>query len=350
MSVLPSVPISAIELFIAIIVGLIAAGSAFIGTLWYFGLDRKTEAYDDKLRSEIESEEAFRGIQEAAYPSFVTTSNSSVSRLTSQIQISLGKLSKRPDKIVVVDGDTIEDRKIEIIRERCREIPGKLVLNAEVVAAIRNHYSYKLALSSEDVGSSVAEHFKRKFESYEFSKRVNDLADPSNYPEISLLDSSDSTIERDALNDVFLPIVRSAERFCIQPITNIDDKRIEIERCRGLLMLTFFGLYTQSMKGIAFSDGLDSGECVNAYNIDIRDENNWGYWLISTRDCDEGDFRELRHMGWRIRRIIEDYWTDVEYTQLHPPTESLREMDYVENPFWIFQKDEEVFRGGGGPH
>lgn len=350
MAIPPNVPISILDLAIAFLFGLITAIPAFVGALWYFGLDRKTGAYDKELRSDIEGEEAFRGIREAAYPSFVTTSNSAASRFTSQLQVALGKLSERPHKFVVVEGDTIEERKIEIIRERCREIPGKLVLNPEVVAAIRNHYSYKLALASDDIDSSVAEHFKRKFESYEFSKRVKELADSSTFSRISLLDGSDREIDRDALNDVFLPVVRATERWCIRPITDVDEKRKEIDRCRGLLMLTFFGLYAKSMKGIVVHDGLGRKDCVSAYNRDIRDENNWGYWLIPTENCDEEEFRRLRHMGWRVSRLIAGYLSDIDYTQLHPPAESLRMMEYVESPFWVFQKEEEVFRGGGGPN
>lgn len=347
MALLPDISYSTINLLISVLLGLLALVAAFVGALWYWGLDRKTEVYDEQLRTDIEEDAAFSGIRRAARPKFIATSDATVSKFISWVKEKTGRGSEKPDKIVAVEGGTLEDRKIEMIGERVREIPGKNILAPDLVATIRNHYAYKLALSLEGVDSRVVEHFQNRLEEYEYSRKVNDLAKPGHYEDITLIEDSNSDIEKDPLNDVFLRLVRAAELHCIGPISDITEKQVKIENCRENLMLLFFGLWAQRMKGVEVRRGLSEGDCLSAYRADIRDEDNWGYWLLPREKCDEEEFTRLRHMGWRVSNIIDEYWEDGSYSVFHPKGNSIIEMEQVKTPFVIFRKDEDEFRGGG---
>ena len=346
MAAVPEISVARLELIGTLILVVISAGTAFVGALWYLGLDRQTEQYDNRLREDIEQEAAFSGIQRAAEQDFIATSDSTTSKVTSQVEKLRGRWSENPDKIVVVSGDTLSARKTEMIRERCREIPGKTILSSELTAAIRNHYAYRLALSTEDVSSEVAEHFQSKFEEYEHSERVNELAKPENYEEVTVLnDRLDG--ERDPLNDVFLRIVEAVERHCVSPISDVNRKGEEVERCRSLLMLTFFGLYAQKMKGVEFHDELSQDACENEFRTAIRTDDNWGYWVLANGACDEAEFKRVRHICWRLGNILDEYWESGEYSELYPQGESIRKLEYVLEPFVVYQKEEEQIRGGG---
>lgn len=347
MAAVPEAFLSSLDLIASVVITVLTAGAAFVGGLWYLSLDRKTENYDDQLQEDIEEEAAFSGIQEAAERDFIATSDSSISKVTTHIEKVTGGWSENPDKIVIVSGDTFTGRKIEMIRERCREIPGKTILSSELVAAIRNHYAFKLALAREDVNSEVVEHFRSKFEEYEHSGRVSELSKPENYENVIVLNDPGLDGQPDPLNDVFLRIVKAAERHCVRPISNLTEKSQEMERCRSLLMLTFFGLYAQSMKGAENHNELSEEECLNGFRTSIRDEDNWGYWLLPNGDCSEEEFKRIMHMCWRIGKILDEYWDDEDYSELYPHAASIKELEYVAEPFIVYQKDEEQFRGGG---
>lgn len=347
MAPLLATPFSIIDLLLSILLGISALIATFVGALWYWGLDRKTEVYDRQLRSDIKEDAAFSGIRRAARPEFIATSDAMISKFISKVKEWVGYKSEKPDKIVAVEGDTFEERKIEMIRERVREIPGKNILTRDLVATIRNHYAYKLALSTEDVESRVVEHFKSRLEEYEYSQQVNDLAKASHYDDISLIKDPNPNAKRDPLNDVFLRLVRAAEMHCVGPISDVAKKHEEIEKCREHLMLLFFGLWTKRMKGIEVRKELAENDCLPAYRADIRDEDNWGYWLLPNEKCDEEEFTRLRHMAWRMKNIVEEYWDEGAYFTLYPRGGSIREMEKVETPFLIVRKAEDEFRGGG---
>lgn len=346
MALVPGFPFLTFDLLISLFLGLGGLIAAFVGALWYWGLDRKTEVYDEQLRTDIEEEAAFSGIRRAARPKYIATSDATVSKLFSWLKEKAGRESEKPDKIVAVAGDTFEERKIEMIRERVREIPGKNILAPDLVATLRNHYAYKLALNTEGVDSNVVEHFRSQLEEYEHAQKVVDLAKPDNYDDITLLETNLDG-KRDPLNDVFLRLVRAVELHCIFPTSEVNNKHEEIERCREHLMLLFFGLWTQRMKGVEVRKELAEDDCLPVYRADIRDEDNWGYWLLPKEKCDRDEFKRVRHMGWRISQIIDTYWRNDSYSTLHPKGDSIREMSQVETPFLIFRKDENEFRGGG---
>jgi len=321
--------------------------SAFVSFLWYSNLDRKTEQYDEELREDIEQKSDFSGITRAAHPKFITTSDSTFSKSKAIVEKQLGKYSGKPDKLVVVSGDNENERKIEMIRERVREIPGKNILASELVAAIRNHYAYRLALSREKVGSRVVEHFKSERDEYEFSNRVTELAQTDSYYNVTIFDESSDEEGSDPLNDIFLRIVEAAEQYCVAPAEGIEQTHETIEDCQSILMLTFFGLYAQSMKGAKIGGDRSRDQYINGYRSDIRDDDNWGYWILPKNQCDEEDFERIRYIGWKIEDILNEHWRNNIYSTLYTKGDSIREMEYVETPFLIFQKDEEQFRGGG---
>lgn len=347
MAILPVIEFSMLELVLSFILGLLGLLAAFFGGLWYLSTDHKTQMYDEELRAEIEGDEAFRGIRGAARTKFIVTSDSRISKSIGLVRKGIGLMANTPDKIVVVEGNTIEERQIEMVRERVRDIPGKNILTKNLVAAIRNHYAYKLALNQDSVGSSVAEHFQSRLEEIEHADKVNLLSNSDIYDEVCLLEDSEIDGTRDPLNDIFLRLVEAAERYRINPLSDVRDQVDEIDRCQEHFMLTFFALWTQKMKGIEVEEGLSSDECLTAYRTDIRDKDNWGYWMISREECEEDEFARLRHLAWGIHDIIDDYWRGVNYSVLHPSGDSIREMDQVEIPFLSCLKDERVFRGGG---
>jgi len=324
--------------------GVVSMLGGFLVTLWYISLDRQSQQYDEQLRETIQDDPAFSGIQTAVRRRFVVTSSSRISKATTQLQQARGIISDKPYKILAVEGDTPTRRNIEMVRERCREIPGKNILSPKLVAAIRNHYSYRLAISHEDVGSDVIEHFKTKFESYEHASRVSELGDPSNYGDV-VLDGFEDSGENDPLNDVFLPIVRKAERHRVGRAATVNEKEDEIDYCQSKLMLLFFGLYAESVKGAEVNFGAPEDAYLDAYRAYIRQGDEWGYWLLTNGDCNEDEFAQVRHMCYRVNQFVDEHWDD-EYWTFHPQTDTLPDMEYVEEPFFLVQKEEETFRGG----
>jgi len=347
MVALPAIPISTLNSILPIILGLLGLAGAFFVAIWYWSLDHQTEVYDNKLRQDIKEDPAFSGIQRAAEIKFIATSNTRFSKFTTLLKKKIGWLAEKPDKIVIVEGDTVEDRHVEMIRERMRYIPGRNILPQELFVAIRNHYAYKLALSEEEVGSATIEYFQSRFEEYRESDKIHELSRPENYANISLLDGLYEEEEKDPLNDVFLPLVEAAEETCVAPVSSVNDKIDQIDRCREHIMLAFFVLWTQRLQGVEVSTALEEDECLSAYRTDIRDEDNWGYWLLPSAECDEAEFSRMQHIAWRINETIEEYWTDGDYSILHPNGESLIDMDPVEKPFLLTLKEESEFRGGG---
>lgn len=340
----PDLSLPSIDLETSLLLALLGCIASFSAALWYWSLDRKTESYDKRLRADIENDEAFSGIQTAATTEFIATSDSNTSRMATQIKQLTGSRSGKPDKIVPVSGDTFEQRKIEMIRERCREIPGKNILDQDLVAAIRNYYAYKLALKREDVASDVVEHFQSKFESYEASERVSELGKSTTYEDVTLIETPGS--ERDPLNDIFLRVVEAAEEHCIRPVSNLGEKQEEIERCREFLMLTFFGLYARGIVGVELHEELDRDDCLKAYRTTIRDGDDRGYWLLPKTDCGEDEFNRLKYVGWQISEILNEYWGDKNYSGLYPNASSPKKIEYAETPFLLFRKDVGEFEGG----
>jgi len=283
----------------------------------------------------------------AAEPNFIATSPAHISKFTSAIKEARGRLSESPEKFVVVKGQNEEERKIEMIRERVRQIPGKNILSRELVGALRAHYSLQLAIKSEDVSSTIIEHFRSNFNNYEHASKVKDLADPENFENLLLLDDVQLDPKRDPLNDVFLELTRAAELYCIENRQNAHEKREALNHCEEVLMLAFFGMWARRTKGIEVHSELARGDCISAYRTDVRDNDNWGYWVLPKEQCGEDEFERIRHLCWRLESIVEQYWEDEPYLSLFPYNESIREMETVDVPFVVFQKEEKVYRGGG---
>lgn len=347
MELLAGVPVSTLKVVASVGIGIVGLISAFLGSLWYWSLDRETEKYDEEVRENIKEEPAFSGIRVAAAPEFFATSDSKASKTVSLARKAVGGRSRKPDKIVAVDGDTLEERKIEMVRERAREIPGKNILSNDLVATIRNYYAYKLALNSDGVGSGVVEHFRSRLEDFEHSEKVDELGTPDNYEEVSLITEHITDGNRDPLNDIFLRLVRAAELYCIDETADVNDQHEQIEECQSYLMLCFFSLWAKSMKGVEVHGDIEQQQCLSEYRRDIRDEDNWGYWVLPKEECEEPEFKRIRHMGWKIRDILNQYWEDQQYSVHHSHGDSIRNMEHVAVPFLVFLKDEEVFRGGG---
>jgi hypothetical protein len=337
---------SVIEILITVVGGFLTFAVAFVLASWYWSLDRRTEAYDDKLRQEIREDTAFSGIRRAAHQNYIATSDSRISKFITALKDTAGRQTGALDKIVVVKSPDLRERKIEMIRERARDIPGKNILSKELVGALRNHYAYQLALSQEEISSDIVEHFKRSLDEYEHSSQVETLSEPESFEDVVLIEPTEHS-RRDVLNDIFLPLVRASEIYCVDLVSDTQRKRAEVDRCQEILMLTFFGLWAGRMKGIIVLPDMDEDECETAYRHNIRDVNNWGYWMLSEDQCEEGEFRRLRHLAWQLNDIINDYWSEHPYKKLHPKGDSIREMEQVDRPFVIFQKDEDIFRGGG---
>lgn len=347
MSILVLVPeftLSLLEIVYLILSIPIFIGSLIIG-LYYLSLDRSAEAYDEQIRENIRQESEFSGIRSAADEKFRVTSNTKISRLVSLIRSKISR-TKTPEKFVHMDKDAEEEAQIEVIRERARQIPGRSILRKDFVGALRAHYMHSMALSEEGVNSAVVEHFRDTFELYDEAPKVRTLSKPEKYSEITLLDTNPDE-GRDPLNDVFLPLVECAEKYCVDAVDSVNEQQDAIERCRGMLMQSFFILWTGQMKGVELNKSIESDRCKNLYRRDIRDNDNFGYWLISEEYCDEDEFRRLRHIGWRIGDFIDEHWNGADVSKLHPHCDSIPEMEYVPSPFFVYLKDEDRIRGGG---
>lgn len=347
MPALPSISPSLVETILTLGLTIITAILAFGGSIWYFSLDRQTESFDEDLRERIEEDPSFSGIRESAETKYIATSANRTSKVVSSARKQLGKLADKPDKIIVVSSDDITQRRIEMIRERSREIKGRNLLSKDLVATLRNHYAYQLAVSEEDIDSEVVEHFQTAFEEYNHAKKVEQLSDPERYEEVILVNGEHPEDRPDILNDIFLPLVEAVEDYCINCLSDPTEIRKGINRCQQPLMVLFFGLWAQRAKGVRVTPSLSKEACIKAYREDIRDEDNWGYWMLPATKCDEEEFERLRHLAWSIDRLVDQYWEDEPHSILHPNADSIRDMEPVSTPFIVYQKEEQVFRGGG---
>ena len=156
--------------------GLIPALLAFLLFHYFWSLDKRTASFDEDCRKEINEDQSFREIRRGADPEFIITSESRTSKAISELKKITGRVKEGPTKIVVLEEQSEEERKKEIILERCKEIPGKNLINPKLLASIRNYYAYKLSLKTEGENSDVTEHFRSRFEEYEYSNRVNELS------------------------------------------------------------------------------------------------------------------------------------------------------------------------------
>lgn len=342
-----SFPLSAFEAVIFIAAVSVSAIIVFLGWIWYYDLDRRTHAYDEELCGAIQHDRAFSGIREVAQYEFIATSDSSLSKFIGRAKEFIGRGSEDPHKIIPVDEDVILPRKIEFIRERVQLIPGRNILGNELMGAIRNHYAYQLALSVESTDSPVIEHFESQLGEYEYSQKIADLSKSGLYDEITLLEQDTTNPDKDPLNDVYLPLVSRAEKHCVRPAPDLDSTGDQIDRCREVLQLSLFMLWARKMKGIEVTPNMDEEICITEYRTDIRDEDNWGYWMLSSGSCEQPEFERLRHLAWRIQDIIDEHWVDGAYSKLYPHGGSIREMEYAESPFVVFHKEEQEIRGGG---
>lgn len=324
--------------------GFLAAIVGFLAFYFYWSIDRKTESFDKRCKAAVENHPAFRGIRRGARFDYIITSNSSTAKAWAVLKKFSGKWTNKPSKIVVVESQTLEERHKEIIFERCREIPGKNIIDPELVASLRNFFAYKLALKELGEKSEVAHHFKSKFEKYEFSGRVNELGKEEYYEKVTLLDGD---VEgKNPLSDVFLPILQGAEDHCVSPITDFEEKKREIERCREFMMATFWGLYSQDIKGVELDGSIDKDEAADLFRIDVRDRDNIGYWVLLSGDTTDKEFKEFKYIAWKVGEILDEYWNEGNYSELYPNSKSIPEMENVQTPFLVYRKELDQFQGG----
>jgi|AntDeeMinimDraft_4_1070355.scaffolds.fasta_scaffold05912_3 hypothetical protein len=333
-----------------LISGLLTIGTIIFGYLiggYYWGLDHQSNQFDDQVRTEIKSQPALKGLERTSDTKLIATSNERSSKAISKLQQLRGRRTETPDKIIVFDSDDLEHRKIEMIRDRVRTIPGQTILNNDLIATIRAYYGYRVCLATEDVGSSVTAHFQNQLEKYEFSEQVKALGKAENLDTV-MLDHVDGEAEdKDPLNDVFLEMVEAVEQSYVGMSNSIEDTEELIEECQQVLVPFFLGLKYGKILGTVVDVGEDNNDYIRKYKLDIRDEDNWGYWMLTKNGCGEEQFDAVRHLCWRIDQLVEDGWGDEQFNKMHPKPEDLTEMEYVEQPFIILQKEERVYRGGG---
>jgi len=325
-------------------VGGVAGGSliAFLASYYWWSADRDAEKFDSRCRETVNKDPAFRGLKRNP-DRLIITSDTRTSRAVTTFKKIKDDLTGKPHQIVPIDGESRAERKKRVLLERCKEIPGKNILDADLVACLRNFYAYKLALKEEGVDSETTHHFKKKIESHKFAGRVQYLSDSENYGEITLLDCVSS--EKNALDDVFLPLLRGAERYCIKPYSDVEKQRQEIGRCREFIMYTFWGMYQGDLVGMDITEDIERDECVQLYRRDVRDGDRVGYWLLG-EECEKQEFDEFKNIAWKIEDILDEYWNDGNFSELYPNAESIPQMDYVSLPFVIFQKDLDEFSSG----
>lgn len=341
--------LSALDFIAFLIITALSAVFVFLGWLWFASLDRKTRSYDKRLQDDIRTNDAFSGIRDAANPVFVVTSDTKLSKFTGRLRMLIGSFKEKPYKIVPYDDDVLEPRKIETIRRRVRHIPGRNILGEDLVGAIRTQYAYKLALNNEGVGNDVVEYFKSNLEEYDASQKVLDLAKSENYKNVTLVQNSSPSINKDPLNDVFLPLVSAAEEHCVNAVPDVESKHKQIENCQNTLKLSLNLLWWGKMQGIEVTKSLSEDECVSEYRDDIKNSENHAYWMLASNSCGDVEFRRLRHLGWSIENIVTEHWEEDTFSDLYPMGESIRHMDYAEKPFVIFHKNADEIHGGGSP-
>lgn len=267
--------------FFWLFVSILSFVIGFFAFYFYWSLDRKTELFDKNCREDIKDHDEFRGLQRGSQTKLISTSDTRTSKAISILQKLVGKLSDKPHKVVVVGSQSIEERKKEVIFERCKDVKGKNVIQPELVAALRNFFAYKLALLREGRESDIAHHFRERFEQYEFSGRIMKLADTDHYDEISLVDDH-SRIK--PLDDVFLEIVEGAQRHCVSGRDNLAQMKEDIEQCSEFMMWLFFSLYMGEAKGVVLEDGLEQDHVENQYRVDVREQDIRGIgWCLVRR-------------------------------------------------------------------
>lgn len=325
---------------------LATAVPVFLGLFYYWSLDRKTNNFDEQCREGLQENSVFKGIRRGARPNLIATSDSKTSKVTTSVKKLRGKISDRPYKIVPVDDRSFDERKKEVIFERCKEVPGKTIIDSDLLAAIRNYYAYQLALDVEGSDSDVTQHFRSKLEEYDDSDRVLELGRKDKFDDVSLCDD-DKRRELEPLTDVYLRILEGVERHCIQSIDDLQEKEKEVERCREFMMETFWGLYSENIKGVEVSNGLRNETAVNLIRTDVRDNDNIGYWLLMEGDSGIDDLGRFLNVGYGVKGVLDEYWGDGNYSELYPDADSIPDVDVSERPFFLFSKDLDEF--GGGP-
>lgn len=322
---------------------LLTGSVAYLAGLYYFSLDRKTKKYDEKVRNTIRTDPAFSGITEAAETEIEPTSDSTLSKGITVVK-ELGGDRTKPDKVVKVDGETELERREEILFERAKEIPGKNILRPNIVGAIRNYFAYKIALDDDEYSGDVAKHFKDKLEEYDCSAKITQIAKPDRYEDVVLIDESNGA-DLDPLNDIFLDLVSAAEKYCVDPHSHVNDKEDAIEECREFLMLALWSLWTNNMRGVKVQEDKNQDRYIGVYRDAAKADLDWTLWVMPCKECDESEFKRIRHLGWKINDIVDQHWDD-EFSTHHSHGNSIRNMEFVPEPFVVYQKEESVIRGG----
>ena len=62
--------------------------------------------------------------------------------------------------------------------------------------------------------------------------------------------------------------------------------------------------------------------------------------------CNGTEFDEFCNFGWKIKRILDEYWGCENYSRLDPGEDTIPDMEYVDTPFLVFKKDFDQFDGG----
>lgn len=318
--------------------------SSFLIFYYYWDIDKQTESFDNKCRDEISEKEEFRGLSESHHRNLIVTSDSRTSKARSSLLKISGKLSDLPDEIIVLEEHSKSSRQKQIILENCRNIPGKAIIDQELVSCIRNYYAYKLSLSLDEADFDIVSHFKEKFEEHDHSNRIYNLGKNESYQEVTLMDIEEDN--RNILDDVFLPILKGAENHCVRPVSNSDKAIQEIENCKKHMMFSFWELHRGNMRGIEVDVSSDNNELTNRLRSDLRNGDNVAYWILAEENCTENLFGKFKNLGYRTTKVLNDYWGDGNYSILHPPSDSIPRMEYIPIPFIIFKKDLEEFQGG----
>lgn len=322
---------------------IVPAAVTFLVFYFYWDLDQKTEKFDERCREDIRSEEAFHTIRKSADIEYIITSDTRRSKAKSALQKLSNSRSNKPYKIVPVESQSKEERKKEIILERCREIPGKNIIQPELLGAIRNYHAYKLALSQEGVDSNVTQHFHSKFQEYELSGRIADLTDTDHYENICLFGNPG---ENKRPLRLFLRILEEVENECLVNSNNLDKHEKEINECRRRMMFLFYGMWSGDMKGAILTKDIGREIYTTKFREDIRENDNVGYWLAADFDGLNIDIGRFNNVAWKIDNILDEYWDEDNYTKLHPNADSIPQIEQVSYPFILFQKELEEFNGG----
>ena len=325
-----------------------AASSVFgyLSGRYYWDADREAEAFSKKCREDIAEDREFRGLQRFGQPELIITSDSQFSRARAQIKKLQGSLTERPDKIVPINSESRAERRKTVIKERTADVYGQNIINPQLYSSISAYFAYRLALKEEGARSRVTEHFRTQFEQYEHDNRIKYLASSENYSLVSL--RTDTPSEANALQDVFLPMLRGAERYCDDSDCEFQEKERRIQECREYMMWLFFGLFKSDVKGAKLPNGGEPETCADWFRNDIREEDNRGYWLLPDSVETDRDFGRFKSSAFKTKKILDEYWGENNHMKLLPEGNDLiPQMNRVPDPFLIFRK--EVSEFGSGP-